>query len=171
MPVRSRKASSRTEGFDGGGEGLHQGADGAGGFGVGGEAGFDDDGLGAEFQGLEHRHGGADAVDSGEVAAGRDDAPGTPSDDDGLVAEGGVVALFDAGIKGVAVHVGDGEGFQLGVVQDTGRPAGRAPGAARKEMEAVAAEGGHDGQVSMGWGSVKWGVCTRANKGKYLLNI
>ena len=58
--------------------------------------------------------------------------------------------------------MGDGEGFKLGVVQDTGRPAGWAPGAAREEMEAVSAEGGHDGQVSMGWAGVEWGGFTRA---------
>jgi hypothetical protein len=66
------------EGFDGGGQLLHHRADGAGGFGVGGQAGFDDHRLGAELQGLEHRHGRADALDAGDVAAGRDDAAGPP---------------------------------------------------------------------------------------------
>ena len=140
------------EGFDGGGEGLHQGADGAACFDVGGEVGFHDDGLGAELQGLEHRHRGADAVDSGEVAAGRDDAPGAAADDDGLIPQGGVIPLFNAGIKGVAVHVGDGEGFELGVGKQTGAAAGGAARAGLELGQAIAAEGGHDGGSIGGFG-------------------
>ncbi len=113
---------------------FHQGADGAACFDIGGEAGFDDDGLGAQFQGLKHRHGGADAVDAGEVAAGGDDPPGAAADDDGLVPQGRIVALFDAGIKGVAVHVGDGEGFKLGMGKQTGAD-GRRGSACRSEKE------------------------------------
>ena len=133
------------ERFDGGGEGFHQGADRAAGFGVGGEAGFDDDGLRAEFQGLEHRHRGADAVDAGKVAAGRDDAAVAAADDDGVIFEGRIVALFDAGVESVAVHVGDGEGLEFRMGQNPRRAAGGAARAGRKLGQTIAAQGGHDG--------------------------
>ena len=103
------------EGLDGGGQIFHHGADLArDGFDVDRHAGLHDHGLGAELQGLEHRHGGADALDAGDVAAGGDDAARAAADDHGLVAQGGVVALFDAGIEGVAIHVGDGERVSSG---------------------------------------------------------
>ena len=143
------------EGFDDRGEAVHHRADRAAGLDVGGEAGVHDLGVGAEFQGLEHRHGGSHALDAGEVAGGGDDAAAAAADDDGAVAEGGVVALLDAREEGVAIHVGDGEAVQLGVVESARRAAGGAAAAAFELGQAVTAEGWHDRRIS--WG-VRWGV-------------
>ena len=109
--------------------------------------GFHDDGFRAGGERLEHGHGGADAADARDVAAGGNDAALAPADDEGLVAKLRIVALLDGGIEGVAIHVGDGEGVQLRVEEKARPAAGRAPlRAFRHGREAVAAEacgGGH----------------------------
>ena len=145
-----QKCLVQREGFDGGGQVFHHRADGPACLDIGGETGLHHDRLGAEFQGLEHRHGRADALDPGEVAAGRDHPPCAAADDDGLVADAWIVALFDGGIEGVAVHVGDGKPGQFRVRNDAGRPADGAAGTGFKLGEAVAAEGGHLGRVAWG---------------------
>ncbi len=170
--VQALGAGQVEEGFvegerlDGGGEAFHHGPDRAAGLDVGGEAGFDDHGFGTELEGLKHRHGGADAFDPGEVAAGGDDAAGAAADDEGVVAQGGVVALFDAGIEGVAVHVGDGEGGQFGVDGQPGGAAGGAPGSGIEQGEAVAAEAGHVGSIGEARGAAKASaLSTRGQRG------
>ena len=88
----------------------HHGADGAGDLEVALHPGRHHHRLGAELQRLEHRHGGADALDAGDVAGGGDDAAAAAADDDRAVAQARVVALLDRGIEGVAVEMGDGRG-------------------------------------------------------------
>ena len=82
-----------------------------------------DDGIWAEFQRLEHGHGGVHAVDARDVTGGRHDAAFAAADDDGLVADFGVVAFFDGCVKGIAVHVGDGQIEQFSVLQNARRGA------------------------------------------------
>ena len=98
----------QTERFDGGGEGVHEFADIAGNGGVDIHAAAHDHCFGAEFHGLEHGHGGADAVDAGDVATGGHDAAFAAAYYYWLVADIGVVAFFDAGVEGIAIHVGSG---------------------------------------------------------------
>ncbi len=50
------------------------------------------------------------------------------TDDDWLVMERRIVALFDACVKSVAIDVSDGEAFQFRVRDDAGRPTGWATG-------------------------------------------
>ncbi len=139
-------------------EAQHEGADLAGGFAVFGEIGFDDGGVGAELQRLEHGHGAAHAADAGDVAGGGDDAAGAAADDDGGVGEIRAVALFDAGEEGVAVDMGDVELEELRVAQDARAAAGGAGEARHRGVAAVSAEGGFGGRDGQGWGS----VCGRA---------
>ena len=126
---------------------MHHGPDRAGRFGVGGEAGSYDDGLRAKFQGLEHRHRGADSVDAGQVAAGRDDASMATAYYDGVIAEAGIVTLFDAGVESIAVHVRDGEGVKLRMDNNPGAAAGGAARAGLKLGQTIATQGGLDGRV------------------------
>jgi len=84
--------------------------------------------LRAEFERLEHRHGAVHAVEAGDVAGGADDAALAAADDDGLVGEFGAVALFDTGVEGIAIQVGDGQGVQLGMAHDAAAAAGAARG-------------------------------------------
>ena len=127
-----------------GGEFAHEGAHVAGGGGVFGEVGADDDGVGAEFERLEHGLRAVDAVEAGDVAGGADDAAGAAADDHRQAREFRAVALLDAGEEGVAVDVGDGEVEQVGMRDD---PAGAAERARlrRHFATAIAAEGGHQG--------------------------
>jgi hypothetical protein len=46
-----------------------------------------------------------DAVDAGYIAGSGDDAATATSDDDRPVCDGGVVALLNGGIKGVAINM------------------------------------------------------------------
>ena len=48
-------------------------------------------------------------MDAGDVAAGGNDAAFAAADYDWLVADIRVVAFFDAGVEGIAIHVGGGE--------------------------------------------------------------
>lgn len=112
--------------------------------------GLHDHGVGAELHRLKHRHGRADAADAGEVAAGRDHPAMPAADDDRLVADRRIVALFDAGIESVAVHVGDGEREELGVAEEPRGTAGRTPRRGGRRIggkEAITAQDGHDGGV------------------------
>lgn len=122
-------------------------------------AGADHDGVGAEFEGLKHRHGRADAGDAGDVAAGRNHAPCAAADDDRAGGEGGVVAFFDARIKGVTVDVGDGKGEKLGVGKHAGATAGGAAGRGGLERgQTIAAKGGHGGSIDPFGGRGEGGV-------------
>ena len=94
---------------------LHQLADLAADLGVFGHVGRQDDRFGTGGQRLEHRHGRADAANAGDIAAGRDDAALAAADDQRLVAQGGIVALFDGGIEGIAIEMGDRERVQFGM--------------------------------------------------------
>ena len=77
--------------------------------------GADDDGVGAKVEGLEHRHGRADAVDPCDIAGRRNNPPPPSAYDDGQVCKGRVIPLFDGGVEAVAIHMGDGEGEELSV--------------------------------------------------------
>ena len=66
------------------------------------------------------------------------------TDDHGTVAQLRPVALFDGGIEGVAVEMGDGKIVKLPVPKDARRSAGRAGlGISVRPAAAVAAEGLH----------------------------
>src|SRR5690606_33485184 len=67
------------------------------------------------------------------------------ADDQGMVAQLWIVALFDRSIEGVAIHMGDGKAVELGVRQHTRRPASGATLPCRKGGQTIAAKGGHDG--------------------------
>ena len=66
-----------------------------------------DAGVRAQAQRLEHRHRRAHAVGARDVAGGRDHAALAAADDDRLVGERGIVALFDGGVERVAIDMGD----------------------------------------------------------------
>ena len=112
--------------------------------GVDGHSWFDDHGFGAEFGGLEHGHGGADAFYAGDIAGGGDDAATAAADDDGLVFKLWIVAFFDGGVEGIAVHVGDGKGHEFGVKQDARGGAIGATGPRDRRGQAVTAKGAHE---------------------------
>ena len=120
-----QKRLIQREGFDGGSQILHHRADGAADLDIAGHAGFDDHRFGAEFERLKHRHRRAHAMDAGDVAAGGDDATGAAADDQWLVGKAGIVALFDRGVEGIAIHMGDGEAEQIGVRQQARAATGR----------------------------------------------
>jgi hypothetical protein len=108
------------------------------------------------LQRLEHGHGGADAIDAGDVAGGGDDAANAAADDDGAGEEFRAVALFHAGVEGIAIDVGDGEGGEFRVADDAAVGAGGADGGVAGIGAAIAAEGGGAG----GEGGRHWDGCT-----------
>ena len=85
-----------------------------------GHVGLYDDGVRAELPGLEHGHGRTHAGLAGNVAAGGDHPALATTDDQRLVEQAWVVALFDRGIECVAVDMRDGE-FEEFLVCDDAR--------------------------------------------------
>ena len=76
--------------------------------GIFGHVGWEHDRVRAKRPGPRHRHRRAHPERPGDVAASRNDAARPrPADDQGLVIEARVVALFDRGVEGVAVDMGD----------------------------------------------------------------
>ena len=121
--VKSRGSGQIEEGFINR-EGLHQrrhihhhAAHEAADFGIFRHVGLDDHSLWAKLQCLEHGHGGFHAADAGNVTSCRHNAPHAAANDEGLVGKLRVIALFDCGIEGVAVDVGDRELMQFGVTK------------------------------------------------------
>ena len=102
----------------------HHGADLAADRGVFLHVGRDDDRVRTGLQRPEHRHRRAHAADAGDIAGGGDHAALSAADDDRLVLERRIVALFDRRIEGVAVEMGDRQAVQLGVA-DEARTAAR----------------------------------------------
>jgi len=136
------KGFVEAERFDDRGEALHQRFDLAGDVHIGAHPGGDDDGVGAQLEGLKHRHGGTHALNAGNVAAGGDDPALAAADDDGVIGEGGIVAFLDAGIEGIAIDMGDGEGVEFGVMEEArGAAEVAAAGPERGPGQAVATEG------------------------------
>jgi hypothetical protein len=156
LPVQPRGAGEVEEGlvegqgFDGRRQVLHHGADLAADLDIDVHAAAHDDGLGAEFERLEHRHGGAHALDPRDVAGGGDDAAASAADDDGLVAELGIVAFLDRGVEGVAIHMGDGEIEELGMRVTRGLPQAGQRGSGVEGGQAISAERGHV-RENRGW--------------------
>ena len=69
----------------------------------------EDEGLGTETKGHLHGHCGVDAIASGFIAAGSDDATAThPADDEGFALEAAVTKAFDRDEEGVEVEVEHG---------------------------------------------------------------
>ena len=98
----------------------------------------------AEFQRLEHRHGGAHAVKPRLVTAGRHNAPGAAAHDQGLVAQLRIVPFLDCRIKRVAIDMRDGENRQRRMTHDPQVEADRAPVKIFSlYSEAVAAKANH----------------------------
>ena len=113
--MQPRGACEIHEGFikrqrlDLGGHLFHHGADGAGGFHIGVHAGGNDDGIGAELERLKHWHGRPHAANARDIAGCRDNATAASADNHGFGSKRWVVALFNGGIEGIAIHVGDAE--------------------------------------------------------------
>ena len=82
-------------------------------------------GLRAEPQRLEHRHRRAHAVGAGDIAGGGDDAAPAAADDHRLGGKRRIVALFDGGVEGVAVDMGDRKLCEFVVAHDARRAADR----------------------------------------------
>ena len=119
---------------------------------------LDDDRLGAKPQRLKHRHRRTHALDPRKIAAGGNDAPLRAADDHRNAPQVRVVALFDAGIEGVAIHMRDGERQKLGMRHDARGPAGRAAGAGLKGRQAIAAERRHGQRIPQSTGA-RNGLC------------
>src|SRR5262249_54657765 len=84
-------------------------------------------GLRAALQRLEHRHRRANAEAAGDVAGRHNHAASTGvPDDQRLAGELRAVALFDRGVEGVAVDVGNAEPFEFGVGDEPPAPASPA---------------------------------------------
>ena len=64
-------------------------------------------------------------IQTRNIAARADHAPVTTTDNYGLVLEYGVIAFFYAGVKSVAVNMGDVEGTQFGMAGHSRRAAGQ----------------------------------------------
>ncbi len=86
---------------------LHDGADLMAGDSVFRHIGLDHHGLGTGLAGLEHGHGGAYTKGSRDVASRRDNAAMTTADNYRLVGQGRIIALFDTGIKRIAIEMCD----------------------------------------------------------------
>ena len=82
-------------------------------------------------------------MDACDVAAGGNDAAVAVADDDWLVADIGVVALFYAGVEGVAIHVGGGEVEEFGMRQQAGAAAFWTAAGGFDFNQAVSADRGH----------------------------
>ena len=65
-------------------------------------------------------------MDAGDVAGGRDDAARAAADDHRLVGQFRPVALFDRGIEGIAVDVGDRQLMKFRVAEQARAAAGAA---------------------------------------------
>ena len=86
----------------------------------------DHDGVGAGLERLEHRHRRTHAADAGDVAGGGDDAALAAADDDRLVGQLRIVALFDGRIEGVAIDMGEVQAIEFGMPGQARAAAGRA---------------------------------------------
>ncbi len=75
------------QGFHGGRNGQHELSHLAASLDIFRHIRLDDDGVGRELQGLEHRHGRLHAADARDVAGGRDNAPRGAADDHRFVCE------------------------------------------------------------------------------------
>jgi hypothetical protein len=156
LPVQPRCASEVEEGliegqrFDGWRHLFHHGADLAADLDVDVHAAAHDDCFGAEFERLEHRHGGAHALDPGDVAGGGDHAAASAADDDGLVADLRIVAFFNGGVEGVAIHMCDGEIEKLCMPRHAWAAAGGAAGFKVEPCQAISAKRGHV-RENRGW--------------------
>ena len=69
------------------------------------------------------------------------------ADDDGLVADIGVIAFFYTGIKGIAIHVGDGKGGEFRVGQHARRAAGGTSPCGFKTFQTITAKSRHGGCI------------------------
>jgi hypothetical protein len=86
----------------------------------------DDDCIWARRQCFEHRHGGAYAIEPRHIAAGEHDPADAATDNDRAVRQFGSVALFDGGIKRVAIDMRDRQRAKFGMVDYPRRAAGGA---------------------------------------------
>ena len=120
---------------------------------------LDDRGVGAGFQGLEHRHGRVHALSTGDVAACGHDAPVVPADDHRKVPQRRPVAFLDGGVESIAVEMGDGETMKLLVPHDVCRSAGRAGfGLGGRLVATVTAQGFHGMIIAPGMRHTKMSV-------------
>ena len=88
----------------------------------------DDNRVWAGFHRLEHGHGGAHAIEAGDIAGGGYNAAVSAANDDRLVGKFGIVPFFDGGVKGVAIDMGDAEIIEFVMVDETRAAAGAAAG-------------------------------------------
>ena len=112
----------------------------------------------AEPQRLEHRHGAAHARGPGDVAGGGDHAAPAAADDHRQGQQLRPVALLDAGVEGVAIHMRDGELQQLRMPQQPPR----AAGARRPRPRPAAARQRNPGTVASAAGALIGAAATAA---------
>ena len=139
----------------------------------------DYDRIRAGRQCLEHRHRRAHAIEPCHIAAGEHDPAGAAADDDRAVRQFGSVALFDRGIKRVAIDMRDRQRAECGVMDQPRRATGGATlallggsfeGAAITAQRAHgASSGGHNHAaprtpLDAPWSGGKRGVATRSEK-------
>ena len=89
-----------------------------------------------------------DAFDAGDVAGGGDDAAVAAAYYDGFIADIRVVAFFDAGVEGIAIHVGSGQIEEFGMRQQAGAVAFWATAGGFDFNQAITADSGHNGVIS-----------------------
>ena len=145
------KGLVQRQGFHFGGELIHHRTHRAADFDIGRHARFDHHRIRAELQRLKHRHGGAHAANTRHIAGGRDNAAFAATNDYGLAGELWIVALFDAGVKGVAIHMGNRQREQFTVLLDARAAAFRATSRWGNLAEAITAKGLHGavGSISL----------------------
>ena len=101
--------------------------------------------------------------------AGRGDHAAPPAaDDQRFRGQLGIVALFDAGIEGITVHMGDRQVKEFGMRRDPRAAAGRAARTGVKLCQAIAAKGGHRSKPSeFGFGL----ECNQSGRGKTAISL
>jgi hypothetical protein len=85
-----------------------------------------------------------DAAGAGDIAGGRNDTAAAATDDDRLIRERGIVALFDCGVEGIAIEMRYRQKVEF-IVINRPRVAAIAATATRIEFgfEAISAQRGH----------------------------
>ena len=125
------------------GEIEHQAADVARDLGIFRHVGRNDRRMRAQSARLEHRHRRAHAEGAGKIAGGGDHAAFSAADDQRLVGERGVVALFDRGVERIAIDMRERKVVEFAMTDEARGAAIRATRLAFGCVgEAIAAEAG-----------------------------
>ena len=146
VPARSMKASSIEIGSTSGVRSSIRRRTSRDDLGIFRHVGRNDRRMRAQAPRLEHRHRRAHAEGAGEIAGGGDDAALAAADDQRLVGERRIVALFDRGVEGVAIDMRERQVVEFGMTDEAGRAAtGATRAGLRRVGQAIAAEAGRHG--------------------------